>query len=1400
MTGSARSFVLGFLLPFAFVGLALAIVENTPLSSASPFLLLIAAVLLSALLGGLFAGLFATFLGVIGVALLMGRPGGTIDLRSPSNLLSMLVFVLVAVMLSAMRAASEHSQQAGRNRARQRAAIASLGLRGLGSDLAGLLQYGAALVAETLDVEYSVVLELLPNGKEMLLKAGHGWPPDLVEYATVDAGLNSQAGYILNVREPVIVRDLRTEKRFSGPSLLVDHQVVSGVSVIILGHGGPYGILGAHTRQHRAFTQDDVNFLQGAANVLATAMDRDRGERALDITRHRFQALFNDAVDAILFIDDEGRYVDANLAASKLTGYARDELLGMHFWDITPPDHVAAGQELWKEFVKAGKSSGEYTLLTKDGTEIIADYRILANVTPGVHFSVLHDVTVRNRNEKRLQAQYALTRALAQAGTLAEATPQILKTLCDSSGAVFGTIWNVDRAAQVLRCVDTWHVPYLDAEDFAKETRELTFTRGACFPGLIWETGQAQWVVDLALDSNVTRRTEALAHGMHSAFGFPISNKSEFTGVLEFFSHEAREPDSALLGMMQAFGSQIGQFLERKKAEEALRLAREQQSIILRGVRDGITAQAPDGKLIYANDAAARMIGYSSPEELLAAPVDQIMANFQLSDENGNPLPVERLPGRQALLGQETSSTVVRFQNNQTGEQRSSLLTASPVYNESGQVEFSINIFHDITERQVEEDLVREQKELLQVTLASIADAVIATDARGQITFMNSVAEDLVGWAWGEARGQELQAIFRAVDEETRKPLSNPAARALQQKERVGPGDHAILISKSGRELWIESSAAPIRNQAGNVMGAVLVFRDVSERRRAERDVSHLAAIIQSSDDAIFSKTIEGTILTWNPGAERLYGYTAEEMIGNSVTKLYPPERIDEFYEIRDLLRRGQGVERHDGVRMRKDGQLVHVSISISLLRDGRGHAIGASTVARDVTERKRVEEAQGFLTQASDVLSSSLDYETTLRSIARLAVPQVADWCAVDMLQEDGTIKQLALAHVDPTKVEVAYDLERRYPPDPNATRGVHEVIRTGRPEIASEIPDELIVASARDPEHLRTLRALGITSYMSVPLNARGRTLGAISFISAESGRHYGPFDLGLAQDLARRAALAVDNARLYRDSQILNEELEQRVVTRTIALRKANKKLEEEAVERQRVNEQLRLLSAHLQSAREEERIRIAREIHDEFGQILTAVKMDLSLLGRKLEGEQSLTPQEVIGELDATSRLVDDSIQVMHEIIRELRPEILDHLGLRAALEWQLQDFARRAEVECTFTSLIDEVNLDLDRSTAVFRIFQETLSNVARHANATRVEAVVREDVGALILEIRDNGKGMTPQELNGSSSFGILGMRERAHIFGGEVQIASTPGQGTAVIVRVPEDATARLSAPLQDS
>jgi PAS domain S-box-containing protein len=260
--------------------------------------------------------------------------------------------------------------------------------------------------------------------------------------------------------------------------------------------------------------------------------------------------------------------------------------------------------------------------------------------------------------------------------------------------------------------------------------------------------------------------------------------------------------------------------------------------------------------------------------------------------------------------------------------------------------------------------------DVLRTTIGSIGDAVIATDEQGRVTFLNAEAERLTQWTNAEATGQPLTKVFPLVNEQSGLPVQNPVEQVLKTGAVSGLANPTILIGKNGRRLPIDDRAAPIRQAGGPLMGVVLVFRDVTEQRVAHEAQARLAAIVAHSGDVILTKSLDGIIQSWNVSAERLFGYRAEEIVGNPVTTLFPPERRHEEDHILERLRAGEPVERLETVRVAKDGRKIPVFVSVSPLRNPKGELVGASTVIHDITDLVAAREA---LQREKELLATTL-------------------------------------------------------------------------------------------------------------------------------------------------------------------------------------------------------------------------------------------------------------------------------------------------------------------------------------------------------------------------------------------------------------------------------------------
>ena len=333
-------------------------------------------------------------------------------------------------------------------------------------------------------------------------------------------------------------------------------------------------------------------------------------------------------------------------------------------------------------------------------------------------------------------------------------------------------------------------------------------------------------------------------------------------------------------------------------------------------------------------------------------------------------------------------------------------------------------ITREVEKRYAAAAKIAEQKELLAVTLSSIGDAVIVTDPDAHITYINSTAQKLTGWTSAEAQGRPLAEVFNIVNEDTRNLVESPVAKAIRMGATVGLANHTMLIAKDGAERAIDDSAAPIRDEAGKILGVVMVFHDITERRAAERAQARLAEIIESSDDAIVAKDLNGVITAWNRGAERLFGYSAHEAVGKPITIVIPPDRQDEELDVLQRIRRGERIDHFETIRRRKDGTLVEISLTVSSVKNRRGEIIGASKIARDITQRNRLQaeiEAhlikQQSLRMEAEAANRSKDlFLATLSHELRTPLTAIVGW--VRILRQDGCKEedlQEGLAVIEP-------------------------------------------------------------------------------------------------------------------------------------------------------------------------------------------------------------------------------------------------------------------------------------------------------------------------------------------------------------------------------------------------
>jgi len=704
--------------------------------------------------------------------------------------------------------------------------------------------------------------------------------------------------------------------------------------------------------------------------------------------------------------------------------------------------------------------------------------------------------------------------------------------------------------------------------------------------------------------------------------------------------------------------------------------------------------------------------------------------------------------------------------------------------------------------------------------LDALADPVVAADATNRIVYVNDATAMLLGWSVEELLGQPLTIMqperFRSLHLAAfERFLSTGVATILGHPIRVP------ALRQDGTEIDIELMLTAWRQPDGGFL-AIASLRDLRERVALERELEitrylravqtvtdaallHLglddllyellrrvrsilsvdvATILLLSEDeqvlqvrasnGLEEEVREGVRIPIGQGVVGRVASTGTPMIVDDVSQaeVLSPHVRERARSLMGapLLAEGRtiGVIHVDSFEHRQftqdDLQLLRLVADRIAAPIERARLYEGEHRAR--TEAEAARQRSAFLDEASRVLASSLDYQTTLTNVAQLVVPQLADWCAIHVVEEDGTVRPLTTAHTDPAKVALARELETRYPYDPDAPYGVSAVIRSRKSELTPEISDAMLAGASRDPEILAVLRGLGLRSSMLVPLVARDRVLGAITFVSAESGRRYGSADLALAEELARRAAMAVDNARLYQEAQ-----------------------------------DALRMRDDLLSSV-----------THD-LKNPLTAIKGQAQVLQRRAarlppeSGERLVKGLENISDTAARmNRLINDLVDMArlrmgHPLDLTYGPTDLVALA-RASVEDQQRTAGHRIRLESDVPDLIgswDGFRLE--------RVLDNLIANAVKYSPeggpiTVRIWQEEGPNGAVAALSVEDRGLGILPDDLPNiferfyrganvvgriaGTGIGLAGAKQIVEQHGGSISVGSDVGQGTTFTIRLP--------------
>ena len=606
--------------------------------------------------------------------------------------------------------------------------------------------------------------------------------------------------------------------------------------------------------------------------------------------------------------------------------------------------------------------------------------------------------------------------------------------------------------------------------------------------------------------------------------------------------------------------------------------------------------------------------------------------------------------------------------------------------------------------------------------------------------------------------------------------------------------------------------------------------RDITERKKAEKALKEseekFRQFFENEPAYCYMISPEGLILDVNKSACMILGYKKEELVGKDLKEIYAPESRQRMRANLAEWKKTGKLRDKEIMIITKDGKRRKVLLSAAAIRDRAGKILSSLSVHEDITERKKAEERyRAIFEQAADSIVL-IDGETgdliefnekahenlgyTREEFKKLKIP---DFEIIESAEEvakhikkiiregsaafetkhktkDGDIRDIlvstrAISIEGKEYIQAIWsDITERKRADgalrksENRLKSLFETMAEG--VVLIDADGQIIQANPKAARitGLKRSEIEGHT-YDSLEWNLLrpdGTAMPPKEMAGPRTLKEKRPIKdmvMGVEKPDGNISWININTSLLKKETGKIDG------VVLTFADITKRKQVEEEIKDSQ---SQLRNLTAHLQSVREEERTHIAREMHDELGQALTAMKMDLSWLDNRLPKDQ----KPLFEKIKSMSKLADATIQTVKKISTELRPGLLDDLGLPAAIEWQAEEFQTRTGIKCEITKDPEDIILDKDRSTAIFRIFQEALTNVTRHAKATKVKVSLKEKAGKIELKVRDNGKGITEEQVSNPKSFGLIGIMERAFYLDGKVVIKGIQDKGTALTIRIP--------------
>jgi PAS domain S-box-containing protein len=1203
-----------------------------------------------------------------------------------------------------LRDVSSPGAQAGRH-----SVLGTLGLRAATADLQSILDDASELIGSTLDADLVAILELVREG-ELVVRAGRGWSPGVVGRAVVPASSNSHAGHALRAGVPVIVSRLSEERRFTPSALLLQHGAVSGVSTIVPGRAGPFGILDVHTRTERVFSYDDVQFLGAVAGLLASAVERERALEAVRQSDIHVSGVLESMSEGVIVVGEDGLILYANARIGAMFGYEPEALMGRPIELLVPEDLRAAHAEHRHGYfgdprTRTTSSGPQLFGRRRDGSEIPIQVGLSSVRTDeGLRVTaVVSDVSARLRTEQELRESRALFRDLVEDLSIGVIVVDASREIRTANRAAW-TLLGLDKRQLVGRRTDEAPMVCVDEGGRPLPPNELPVARAVA-------TGEPVRGVVLGITSDGREPLWVIANAE------PRLNVDGSVREVIFIYQDIGDLHAAERGLAEA--------------EIRFRSLVEQSPAVV-FVRD-LTATPP--RLTYVSPQVERVLGYSQerftaePELWLAVihPEDKERAGLRGPSPRDRPAVLEH-----RLLDAQGRVVWVRGQS-------------TLIQDVTGRSLAEQGFFVDVTDEKLATSALRESEAFAAGVFRSAREAMFVFDLDLRLRSANPFVEEITGWSVGALGGS---ATLGEIDFLAQQSVAEAVQSALGGTETKGL--EVAYPARGGGRGWLSLTVGPLRDDQGRVTGGIVSGQEVTDRKEAEavfREQSdRLAQQARMLDLAhMLVRDTDDRITVWNRGAVELYGFTESEAVGrvsHELLRTRSPANIDQIARELGTLDEWSGEQVH----VTKDDREIVVASHQVVHRDDAGRPVAIVEVNNDITATKR---AQGGLARMAGRLETL--HEIDREILARSSIERVAREGARRARRLVGADRASVAVRSAEGLVVIAADPEGSdellaATPIP-LTDWPLPLPSAGTPLLVNDLAGE----RGRHPG-LDDLIDAGYRSALSTALSVDGEMAGSLSVLSRRQAA-FAEAESLVATEIADELSLAVHHLRLI-------DELEHRA---------------DELGRRAREHQEL---LARIVTAQEDERARVARELHDSLGGTLTSLTLFAAIL------EKELSDPEERERVHVYRTRVENAIGEMRALVTSLRPPELDE-GLSSALRRLATGNGGDDGLLIRFEDGMGDARLTAAVEASVYRVVQEALGNAIHHAKPNVVSISVSKDDDMVTAIVEDDGRGFDP-ELLPEGHFGVIGMRERAMLAGGVLTVDSAPGRGTVVRIEVP--------------